>query len=114
MQNTGAASHPDTLPKLVLEKYRKHPSRVAMRKKDFGIWNPYTWEDCYINVKYFALGLKEMGFQPGDKVSIRISIASIVLLNGSFASPVRDMNAYYPANLYILISNLTYLQKFTM
>jgi hypothetical protein len=66
MQNTDAGNHLDTLPKLLFENNRKHPSRVAMRKKDFGIWNPYTWEDCYINVKYFALGLKEMGFQPGD------------------------------------------------
>ena len=70
MQNTDAGSHLDTLPKLLLENNSKHPSRVAMRKKDFGIWNPYTWEDCYTNVKYFALGLKEMGFQPGDKISI--------------------------------------------
>ena len=70
MPNTGATNHLDTLPKLLFENYRKHPSRVAMRKKDFGIWNPYPWEDCYINIKYFALGLKEMGFQPGDKVSI--------------------------------------------
>ncbi len=60
----------DTLPKLLLENYRRRPSRVAMRKKDLGIWNPYTWEDCYVNVKFFALGLREMGFGRGDKISI--------------------------------------------
>ena len=70
IRNTGTTDHLDTLPKLLFENYRKNPSRVAMRKKDLGIWNPYTWEDCYINVKHFALGLKEMGFQPGDKLSI--------------------------------------------
>lgn len=41
-----------------------------MRKKVYGIWNPYTWADCFNNIKHFALGLKEMGFQPGDKISI--------------------------------------------
>ena len=70
MPNNGTAYHPDTLPKLLLENYHKHPSRVAMRKKDFGIWNPYTWEDCYTNIKYFALGLKALGFESGDKISI--------------------------------------------
>jgi long-chain acyl-CoA synthetase len=70
MPNKGTTDHPDTLPKLLLENFRTNPSRVAMRKKDFGIWNPYTWEDCYTNVKYFALGMKSLGFQSGDKVSI--------------------------------------------
>ena len=70
MSNKENTNLPDTLPKLLLENYRKHPTKVAMRKKDFGIWNPYTWEDCYSNIKYFALGLKTLGFKSGDKISI--------------------------------------------
>jgi len=62
---------PDTFPKLLLrnrEKFGKH--RVAMRKKEFGVWNEYTWEDCYKNVKALALGLMRLGFQRGGKVCI--------------------------------------------
>jgi long-chain acyl-CoA synthetase len=70
MSNTDAKNNLDTLPKILIENYNQCPGRVAMRKKDFGIWNPYTWGDCYQNVKYFALGLKDLGFQLGDKVSI--------------------------------------------
>lgn len=60
----------NTLPKLLFENYERNPSRVAMRKKDFGIWNPYTWEDSYLNIKFFALGLKQLGFGAGEKISI--------------------------------------------
>lgn len=60
----------DTLPKLLWANYREQPSLVAMRKKDLGIWNPLTWENCYNSVKYFALGLHSLGFRPGDRLSI--------------------------------------------
>ncbi len=60
----------DTLPKLLLANYRAHPSLVAMRKKDLGVWNPLTWEECYLWVKHFALGLSVLGFKKGDRLSI--------------------------------------------
>ena len=60
----------DTLPKLFLKNCTAYPSGVAMRRKDLGIWNRYTWEQCYQTVKEFALGLKDLGFQPGDKLCI--------------------------------------------
>jgi long-chain acyl-CoA synthetase len=60
----------DTLPKLLWANYRENPSLVAMRKKDLGIWNPLTWEDCYTTVKYFALGLHFLGFGPAERLSI--------------------------------------------
>jgi long-chain acyl-CoA synthetase len=41
-----------------------------MRHKHRGIWQPYTWKDYYLNVKYLALGLISLGFEPGDKVLI--------------------------------------------
>ena len=61
----------DTLPKLLLRNYKKWgKNKVAHRNKDFGVWQEYTWEDVYQNVKHFALGLKSMGFNRGDKLSI--------------------------------------------
>ena len=41
-----------------------------MRYKHYGIWQPYTWEDYYLDVKYLALGLLSLGFKAGDKLSL--------------------------------------------
>ena len=61
----------DTYPKLLLRNYRRWGhTRVAMRKKKFGIWRSYTWGDCYQNVKSICLGLVSIGLHPEEKVSI--------------------------------------------
>ncbi len=61
----------DTWPKILKYNYEKYGDRhIAMRYKDYGIWRPYTWKDYYLNVKYLALGLLSLGFEPGDKVLI--------------------------------------------
>ena len=44
--------------------------KEAMRKKRLGIWESYTWKDYYEKVKYFALGLRSLGFEKGNKVAI--------------------------------------------
>ena len=41
-----------------------------MRKKDYGIWNEYTWQDVYEHVKNIANGLLSLGFERGDKITI--------------------------------------------
>ena len=41
-----------------------------MRNKDLGIWQEYTWKDCYEKVKYFSLGLMSLGFEREDRLSI--------------------------------------------
>jgi len=61
----------ETLPQWLLRSYRRYgDKKVAMREKDYGIWQEYTWKDYYQNVKYFCLGLISMGFSAGDKLSI--------------------------------------------
>ncbi len=61
----------DTFPKLLRHNARKWgDDRVAMREKEFGIWQPYTWKEYYEHVKYFCLGLVSMGLKKGDTVSI--------------------------------------------
>ncbi len=62
---------PDTFPKLLLEKAQKYGrKRIAIREKDYGIWNNVTWEEYLTHVEDFALGLLTLGFNRGDKVSI--------------------------------------------
>jgi long-chain acyl-CoA synthetase len=61
----------DTWPKVLKYNCEKYgDTRRAMRHKHYGIWQPYTWKDYYLNVKSLALGLMSLGFEPGDKVLI--------------------------------------------
>lgn len=60
-----------TFPKLLVENAKKFGNRkVAMREKDLGIWQPYTWAQYLENVKSFAAGLAELGFKRGDRLAI--------------------------------------------
>lgn len=60
----------DTIPKLFLRNVREHGHRVALREKDLGIWKRLTWNEYYEHVRNCAMGLKALGFESGDKVSI--------------------------------------------
>lgn len=61
----------DTWPKILKRNYETYGDRhKAMRHKHFGIWQPYTWKDYYLNVKTLALGFIALGFESGDKVLI--------------------------------------------
>ena len=61
----------DTFPKLLVEQAKKYGSKkIALREKDYGIWQSTTWEEYLEKVKYFSLGLISLGFEPGDKISI--------------------------------------------
>ncbi len=63
--------HPDTLPKCLIAAFQKHGNRkVAMRKKDLGIWRSYTWQDSCEQVRQLSLGLIKLGLKRGDKVCI--------------------------------------------
>ena len=61
----------NTFPQLLLRNYREYGTRkVAMYKREFGIWRGHTWADFYSNVKHFSLGLLSIGLKPDDKVAI--------------------------------------------
>jgi len=60
----------DTFPKLVRLNAERVPDKVAIREKDYGIWQSYTWRDYYEQSRLIALGLASLGFTRGDKVAI--------------------------------------------
>jgi long-chain acyl-CoA synthetase len=61
----------DTLPKFFVQSSRKYgDGKVAMRKKELGIWREFTWKDSYERVKHFCLGLVSLGLRRGEKVTI--------------------------------------------
>ncbi|HQT97217.1 MAG TPA: AMP-binding protein [Thermodesulfobacteriota bacterium] len=61
----------DTFPKLLARNAEVFGDRkIAMREKEFGIWQEYSWKDYHEHVKYFSLGMVSLGLQTGDKVAI--------------------------------------------
>ncbi len=65
----------DTLPKLFLKKSAERGERIAMREKDFGIWQSYSWNDYRAYAFDIANGLLSLDLQRGDVVSFRARIA---------------------------------------
>jgi len=60
----------DTLPRLLRERARRTPGAVALREKEYGIWQRVTWEDHLGHVRRFCLGLVSLGLERGDKIAI--------------------------------------------
>src|SRR5207248_1299706 len=60
----------DTFPKLLLEHARQRPDRPAIREKDYGIWQSWSWAEVAGAVEALAGGLKALGFARGDKLAI--------------------------------------------
>jgi long-chain acyl-CoA synthetase len=60
----------NTFPKLLAYNARHWPDEVAMREKEFGVWNEFSWRDCQEVVERLALGLKSLGVSHGVVVGI--------------------------------------------
>ncbi|MGO0121987.1 AMP-binding protein [Desulfothermobacter acidiphilus] len=60
----------ETFPQLLYRNAQRWGKRVALREKEFGIWQTVSWEEYLRHVRNFALGLYSLGFQPGDKLAI--------------------------------------------
>jgi long-chain acyl-CoA synthetase len=59
-----------TIPQLLRKRAELHGDRLALREKDFGIWNRYSWNHYYETARSVALGLLSLGLKPGDRVAI--------------------------------------------
>ncbi|AEB12043.1 long-chain fatty acid--CoA ligase [Marinithermus hydrothermalis] len=59
-----------TLPQLLKLRAEREGDRVALREKDYGIWNEVTFREYYETVRDFAHGLVALGFQEGEKFAI--------------------------------------------
>ncbi|MFH1083469.1 MAG: AMP-binding protein, partial [Pseudomonadota bacterium] len=49
---------------------KKYGDRVAMRKKEYGLWHDISWNDFYRRAKYVGSALISLGLKKGDCVSI--------------------------------------------
>lgn len=64
-------SIPDlTLTQMLRDHAKKRPEVLALRQKDFGIWQAYTWQDYSERARHFGLGLRALGLEEGGHVAI--------------------------------------------
>jgi len=68
--SSAAQQAADTFPKLLARNAAVRGSRTAIREKDFGIWQSWTWAEVADEVRALACGLKALGVEPGDKVMV--------------------------------------------
>lgn len=59
-----------TLVQMLREQARRRPAAIAIRQKDFGIWQPLTWAGYWTRARRVGLGLAALGLAPGGRVAI--------------------------------------------
>ena len=70
-----ATLHPDWqaddhLIALLQRNARDHGDEVAMREREHGIWQEYSWADYLDRAMCFAAGLEALGVQPEDNILV--------------------------------------------
>ncbi|NRB16056.1 MAG: long-chain fatty acid--CoA ligase [Rhodobacteraceae bacterium] len=60
----------DTIVKLFAARCAELDARVAHREKHMGIWKAYSWAAYWAHAKWLGLGLRALGLQRGEVVSI--------------------------------------------
>ena len=99
-----------TLSQLFLNTIKSYPKPDFMLYKQDGKYVPLSTQEWGDRVKYFALGLKELGFQPGDKL-VLLSENSPEWVMTDFASQclggvtVPIYNSLVPEQMKYIINN---------
>ncbi len=60
----------DTFPKLLIQNADRFAGSTAIREKDMGIWQSWTWKEVRDEIFLLANGLVTLGFGRGDKIAI--------------------------------------------
>jgi long-chain acyl-CoA synthetase len=60
----------DTFPRLLQWHARQRPGATAIREKDLGIWQSWSWSEVLAEVEQIAAGLHQAGFQRGEHLAI--------------------------------------------
>lgn len=70
MVASALAGDMDTFPKYLLRNAERLGDRPAMRHKDFGIWQSWSWSSQLDEVRKLALGLQALGLRKGDRIAV--------------------------------------------
>ncbi|MDP4301903.1 AMP-dependent synthetase/ligase [Leptothrix discophora] len=60
----------DTFPRLMLAHAKQRPNAPALREKEYGIWQTWTWQHLREQVRALASGLAQAGLQPGQHLIV--------------------------------------------
>lgn len=60
----------DTIPKCLRRGVERWGDRVYMRQKNLGIWQRYSWNEVYDQVRALSMGLVRLGLARGESVAI--------------------------------------------
>ena len=60
----------DTFPKLLIDNAQRFANKPAIREKDLGIWQSWTWSQMKDEIFAFANGLSQLGLQRSDRIAI--------------------------------------------
>ena len=75
------------------------PARIAMREKDFGIWQEYSWARTWELIMDAAHGLLALGIEVGDRVSIQAEDRPEWVILDLATVAVRGITVgFYPTN----------------
>jgi long-chain acyl-CoA synthetase len=69
-EQASARQSQDTFPRLLFFHGQRRPDKIAVREKDLGIWQSWSWSEVAENVAAMAAGLAELGFKRGDNLAI--------------------------------------------
>jgi len=63
-------SAPTTIPQAFKKVVARYGDRVAMRKKEYGLWHDISWNAYEEKVRYVGSALISMGFEKGNRAAI--------------------------------------------
>ncbi|MGH6608839.1 MAG: AMP-dependent synthetase/ligase [Burkholderiaceae bacterium] len=64
------SSSADTFPRLLQQHAKDRPQATAIREKDLGIWQSWTWREMLLEVSEVAAGLMQAGLKRGKHLAI--------------------------------------------
>jgi long-chain acyl-CoA synthetase len=83
----------------VRDRAAQTPNDIAMREKDFGIWQEVTWAQYWDIVQTVAHALLALGIEPGDRVAVHSENRREWLYTDVATMAVRAMTVgLYPTN----------------
>ena len=59
-----------SIPALLARNVARFGDRPAYREKEYGIWQSWTWSQAADEIRAMALGMLDLGLNPGDHVAI--------------------------------------------
>ncbi|MGH3949236.1 MAG: AMP-binding protein, partial [Pseudonocardiaceae bacterium] len=94
-----SATTTSTIVTRVRDRAQRMPDKIAMREKDFGIWQEVTWAGYWDTIQTVAHALLALGVQQGDRVAVHSENRREWLYADMATVAVRAMTVgLYPTN----------------